>query len=282
MPESTSSVQENVQQVVEDLLPGAHKGIDLSHVLTAVITLVVCLVVVRILLGVLNRFLERSKIEKTLHGFIRSLTRVLLYFLTALIVVGSLGIDVTSLVALMSVVGLALSLALQGTLSNLAGGIMLLVTKPFLVGDYVEIDSTSGVVQEINLVYTKLNTYDNKRISIPNSQVSSARVVNYSTEGNRRVDLTVSASYNAPVDTVKAALQEAIAAQSAALHEPAPFARLSKYGDSAIEYTVRVWCRTDDYWSLYYDLLEEIKRSFDRNGVEMTYPHVNVHIADEP
>lgn len=280
MPESTASVQETVQQAVGALLPSGGGKLDLHSILTALITLVVCLIVTRVLLGILNKFLKRSGIEKTLHSFIRSIARILLYFLTVLIVVGSLGIDVTSLVALFSVIGLALSLALQGTLSNLAGGIMLLVTKPFLVGDYVEIGSNGGTVQEVNLVYTKLNTFDNKRISIPNSEVSASRITNYTTEGNRRVDLTVSASYQAPVEAVKQALQEAIDAQAYALAEPAPFARISRYGDSAIEYTVRVWCKNENYWEMYYDLLEEIKRSFDRNGIEMTYPHVNVHMME--
>lgn len=281
MPD-TSSIQNSVQEVVNTLRGTNGNALTAERVITAVITLVVCLVVIQVLLRILNRFLERSKIERTLHSFIRSITRVLLYFLTILIVVGSLGIDVTSLVALFSVVGLALSLALQGTLSNLAGGIMLLVTKPFLVGDFVEIGAHSGTVLEINLVYTQLNTLDNKRVSIPNSEVSSGRVVNYSTEGCRRVDLTVSASYDAPVDTVKKALMEAVERQEKVLDKPAPpFVRLLSYGDSAIEYVVRVWCATGDYWDVYFDLQEEFKRSFDRHGIEMTYPHLNVHMMKE-
>ena len=163
MPESTSALPDNMQNVVEALVPAEVRGINGHQVLVAVITLVVCLVMIRVLMSILNKFLRHSKIEKTLHGFIRSVARVLLYFLTVLIVASSLGVDVTSLVALFSVVGLALSLALQGTLSNLAGGIMLLMTKPFLVGDFVEIGGHSGTVLEINLVYTKLNTLDNKR-----------------------------------------------------------------------------------------------------------------------
>lgn len=282
MPESTAAIPEGVQSVVDALMPAEVQGLHAQQVLAAVITLVVCLVVTRVLLTVLNRFLNRSKIEKTLHSFIRSSVLVLLYFLTILIVVGSLGVDVTSLVALFSVVGLALSLALQGTLSNLAGGIMLLATKPFLVGDFVEIGTHSGKVLEVNLFYTRLNTLDNKRVSIPNSEVAAGRVVNYSTESKRRVDLTVSASYDAPVDAVKAALSEAVAAQGAlVLSEPAPFIRLQSYGDSAIEYVVRVWCQNADYWNLYYDLLEEVKRSFDRHQIEMTYPHLNVHMKQE-
>ena len=281
MPTGSNSLQESVQGVVDALVPAEVRGLGARQVLVAVILLVICLIVIRILMSILNRFLKRSKIEKTLHSFIRSIVRVLLCFLAVLIVVSSLGVNITSLIALFSVVGLALSLALQGTLSNLAGGIMLLATKPFLVGDFVEIGSDTGTVLEINLVYTCLNTVDNKRVSIPNSEVSSGRVINYSAEPNRRVEITVSASYDAGVDEVKQALREAVERQELVLKEPAAFIRLNAYGDSAIEYVVRVWCATEDYWTVYFDLMEEVKRSFDRHQIEMTYPHLNVHLDEQ-
>ena len=278
----SADVQDSVQDVVDAISPGVLKNLTWNKVLVTVVILAACLVVTRVLTAVLDRFLKRSKIEKTLHSFIRSLVKVLLYFLTILITVGSLGIDVTSLVALFSIVGLALSLALQGTLSNLAGGIMLLAAKPFLVGDYVEIGSSSGFVTEINLVYTRLKTRDNRQILIPNSEMSSTRVINYSWDGKLRMRVNACAAYEAPVDEVKRALQEAMGNLPAILREPdEPIAKISQFGDSSIEYLMFFWCRAEDYWSLQSDLLEEVKRSFERNGIEMSYPHLKVHLEKE-
>ena len=173
------------------------------------------------------------------------------------------------------------SLAIQGTLSNLAGGIQVLVSKPFKAGDYIETESISGTVSEIGLVYTKIKTYDNKIIMIPNGQVASAKITNYTAEERRRVDLKFNTSYDAPVELVKETIQSVIRSHPKALREPAPFARVSAYKDSSIEYAVRVWCATDDYWELYSDLMEQVKAAFDKNGIEMTYNHLNVHMKQE-
>ena len=187
-------------------------------------------------------------------------------------------IDVTGVVALASVASLALSLALQDALSNVIGGFTLLTNHPFRSGDYVEIAGQSGTVQTIDITYTKLTTPDNKTISIPNSAVVASQIVNYSTSGTRRVDINVSASYNAPIATVKAALLRA-ADIDAVLHTPdVPFAAVLGYGDSAINYTLRFWTTAADYWNAYFTINENIKREFDAAGVEMTYPHPNVHL----
>lgn len=250
-------------------------------VLHAVILLVICLVVRRIVLRILEKGLARSKIDKNVHAFFLSFARILLWILILMVVAGSIGIDPTSLIAVLSVAGLAISLAVQGSLSNLAGGITILLTKPFVLGDFVDIDGTSGTVSEIGMVHTKLNTLDNRRITIPNSNITDAKVTNYSTEPLRRVDINVSASYDAPIESVKSAIQGAIADHPKTLREPdAPAVRVTNYGDSAIEYVVRVWTKNADYWEVYYDLLEQIKTAFDAAGIEMTYPHMNVHILD--
>lgn len=262
-------------------LVGTIQSMSLSAVLKIVLLIVVLIVLVKLLTRLLDKFLSRSKIDRSLFGFLRAGVKILLYFLAATIVAGSLNVDVTSLIALLSVAGLALSLAIQGALSNLAGGIVILTTKPLRVGDYVAVGSDEGVVEEIGMTYTKLATYDRRAVFIPNSTVTSSNIVNYTVEGKRRVDLKFTASYESDVDAVKAAIHEAVQTVPGFLEEPAAFVRVSGYGDSAIEYTVRAWCENGDYWDCYFDLMEEVKRSFDRNGIQMTYPHLNVHMKQE-
>ena len=150
----------------------------------------------------------------------------------------------------------------------------------FKAGDYVEAGGISGTVQEVGLAYTKLCTVDNKVISVPNGQISGEKIINYSTEERRRVDLTFNASYDSPLQQVTGVLRAVVAAHPMALAEPEPFVRVNAYRDSSIEYVVRVWCATGDYWTLYYDLLEQVKEAFDQNGIEMTYNHLNVHLME--
>ena len=246
----------------------------------ALLVLVGCLVI-RMLMKVVDRLLERSKSVADIRVYIRSGVRILLWFLLALMVAGSLDIDVTSVIAMLSVAGLAVSLALQNTLSNLAGGLMILVTKPFVVGDYIDAEGTAGTVAEIGLAYTKLTTPDAKRISVPNSQMSGAKIINYTNEDGRRVDLVFSASYDAPTQTVKTAIQEVLDAIPAVRRDPKPVIWINAYGASAIDYVVRAWTTTQDYWDVYYALMEGVRESFARHGVEMTYNHLNVHLMEK-
>ena len=261
---------------------GALKSLSLTAVLKIALLILVLLVLVKLLQKLFDRFLNRSKIDRSLFGFLRTGVKILLYFIAAIIVVGSLQIDVTSLIAVLSVAGLALSLALQGALGNLASGIVILTTKPLHAGDYVAVSDQEGYVEEIGMTYTKLLTYDRKTIFIPNSTVTSSNITNYTVEGKRRVDITVTASYDDAVDAVKAALRDAVEQVPNFLKEPAVFVRVSGYEESAISYTVRAWCDGENYWDCYYDLLEEIKRAFDRSGIHMTYPHLHVHMVERP
>ena len=256
-------------------------SLALSNLVSALVIFIICLITVKVLNTMLERLLNRSKLDRTLHAFIKSAVRCVLYVLTGIIVLGSIGFNISSLVAVLSVAGLAVSLAMQSSLSNLAGGILLLVTKPFSVGDYVDAGGESGVITEIGLVYTEICTLDNKRIYIPNSAISGGNIVNYSSEGKRRVDLKVSASYNATVEQVRRAVGKAIQRVPQVLGEPEPFVRLSEYGDSSITYTIRVWCENADYWTVYYDLLEGLKIAFEEERVEMTYNHLNVHVMND-
>ncbi len=249
----------------------------LNRILPCLLILVVGLIVVKIVMTIISKALAKSKLEKAAHSLIKSVARVLMYALLVLAAASSLGIDVTGVVALASVASLALSLALQNSLTNLIGGFVLLYTHPFSSGDYVEIAGQSGTVQEIGMAYTKLTTPDNKLVSIPNNSVVSAEIVNYTVTGTRRVDVAVSASYTTPVDDVLAALKEA-ANVPQALEEQGVFVAVSKYGESAIEYTCRIWTTSADYWDAWFLVNRRVKEIFDRDGLKMTYPHINVHL----
>ena len=249
-----------------------------SKIFGAVIAAVICMVVVKILTKVMARALSRSKLDTPLQTLLRNLFKGVLWSVAAIIVLGCLGIEVTSLVAVLSVIGLAFSLALQNFLSNLAGGMQLLASHPFKPGDYVDAGGCSGTVTEIGMFYTKLTTPDNKLVQLPNSGIVAANVTNYSAQPTRRVELKVSASYDAPTDKVLSLLNQMAADHPLVLDDPEPMIHVDKYGDNAIRYLVRVWCSNDDYWTVYFDLMDGFKPAFDRAGVEMTYPHINVHM----
>ncbi|MBQ9843448.1 MAG: mechanosensitive ion channel family protein [Oscillospiraceae bacterium] len=249
-----------------------------ASILPAVILLALGIVAIRLAMGITEKLLQKLNLEKAACGLIKTVLRVVLWGLLALMVADKLGIDVTGVVALASVLTLAISLSVQNALTNLISGFTLLYTKPFVSGDYVEIAGQSGTVQAIGLTYTKLSTPDNKMISIPNGSVTSAQIVNYTVTGTRRVDIAVSASYDAPVQLVLEALRQA-AAVPTALEDPAPFVALDSYGESAMNYVVRVWSTSADYWDTYFVITENIKKCFDEKGIEMTYPHLNVHVS---
>ena len=249
----------------------------LGRLLPAAFLLVIGLIIIRIIIKLVAKALEKSKLEKAAHTLIKSCIRVVLYLLLILTVAASIGIDVTGVVAMASVLTLAVSLALQNALANVVGGFTLLSNKPFVSGDFVEIAGQSGTVQEVGLTYTKLATGDNKIASIPNSSVVAAQIVNFTTSGTRRVDVKVSASYSCPVEDVLEALRQAGNVPTT-LKEKAPFAAVSTYGESAIEYILQVWCASGDYWTTLFEVNKNIKATFDEKGVTMTYPHLNVHI----
>lgn len=273
----SSSVTKGMSTLTSNGLGGA-----LKIILFAVILFVICLIVRKVLLRLLEKGLERSnRIEKSLHTFLHSAVNVLLWFITIMIVAQSLGVNATSLITLLGIVGLAVSLAVRDSLANLAGGITILVTKPFKVGDFIDVENVSGTVLEIGMVHTKLNTVDQCRIVLPNSKIVSARVTNYSVEDRRRVDLQISAAYDAPVEKVKRTILEVISRQEEILQDPPPFVRLSQYGESSLEYTVRVWCGNAQYWDVYYDVLEQVKDAFDREGISIPYPHMDVRVLKD-
>ena len=232
--------------------------------------------VIRILLSLIDRAVGRSKTLAPLKTQIHLTVRVLLTIVLALVVLDSLGVKITSLVALLSVAGLAVSLALQNTLANIAGGIMLLTSRPYSLGDYVSVDGAEGTISAIGLSHCKFTTLDNKEIQIPNSQIAAAKITNFNRLGTRRIDLTFSASYDAPTEAVYAALREAMARFPQLINEPE--VHLSDYGASSISYLARMWVRSSDYWTVYWGVLEAVRETFAAHRVEMTYDHLNVHM----
>ena len=247
-----------------------------DKVFTAVITLVAGILVIKAVMRLLTRALEKSKLEKAAYSLILSLAKVGLYLLLGLSLATSFGIDVTGVVALASVLTLAVSLALQNMLTNVLGGFTLLTTHPFHSGDYVDIGNQSGTVTQIDMSYTRLVTPDNKVVCIPNSTVLASEVVNYSANDSRRAQIQVSAGYDAPTQKVIDALVLAATVDNALL-EPAPFAAVESYGDNAINYILRFWTKTEDFWDVYFTVNQRIKDIFDEQGIPMTYPHLNVH-----
>ena len=270
------------------------QALSLDNILRTVLVLAVGVVVIKLIQRAVERILSRNAALAPIHRYLRSALSVVLWLLLALalsvvlwlllalVLLGSMGVELTSIIALLSVAGLAVSLALQNTLSNLAGGIMLLVSKPFTIGDYVEIGAVSGTVSMIGMSYSTLTTVENKEIYIPNSQLSSATIINYTRLGKRRMEITVSASYQDKAEDVKAALADAVSQFPAIFQDPAPEIRLSGYGDSGVNYLIRAWTTTGDYWNTYYQLLEAILPAFQRRGVSMPYPQMDVHLIPDP
>ena len=269
----------DASSVLEGWMKAGWGKLTVGNLLSALTLLLVCLAAARLLLGVAGKLLGRSGgMDERMKRYILKGLKGLLYLLTALIVAGSLDIDVTSLIAVISVFGLAVSLAVQDVLGNVAGGMVLLFSKPFTLGDYVSTADGEGEVAEITLTHTKLDTPAGQRVMLPNSKLMAGQIVNYTVRGVRRADHAVSASYDDAPEAVRRACLRALERTPGILPDPAPQVVLTAYGESSIEYHVRFWAKTEDYWDAHFRSLEEIHRAFAEDGVTMTYNHLNVHI----
>lgn len=251
-------------------------GFSWTKLISAAILLVVCGVLIKLILKATDRMLGRSRLDKAVHPFIRTIVKLVLLFTAIMLIAGTLGMDTSSLLALLSVAGLAVSLALQNVLSNMASAVILLTTKPFQIGHFIEMGSVSGTVVKIGAICTDILTLNNQLVHVPNSEITGSTVTNYTASDKRRLEYRITASYDAPVEDVKAALLRA-AEHPLRMQEMQPIARVNGYGESAIEYVLFLWIRPKDYMDVYYDVLENVKREFDAAGIEMTYPHINVH-----
>ena len=254
-------------------------GFSWTKLISAAILLVVCGVLIKLILKATDRMLGRSRLDKAVHPFIRTIVKLVLLFTAIMLIAGTLGVDTSSLLALLSVAGLAVSLALQNVLSNMASAVILLTTKPFQIGHFIEMGSVSGTVVKIGAICTDILTLNNQLVHVPNSEITGSTVTNYTASDKRRLEYRITASYDAPVENVKAALLRA-SEHPLRMQEMQPIARVNGYGDSAIEYVLYLWIRPKDYMDVYYDVMEAVKGEFDAASIEMTYPHINVHIAN--
>ncbi len=259
------------------------KKFPLQKTIVTILLLVVCLIVVKLILKLFDKFIKRSKIDALVYKILRIIIKIFLLFTTVIIVLSSLGISVSSLIAALSIVGVAFSLAIQGFLSNVFGGLQIISNHPFKVGDYVEAGGESGSVREVGLFYTKLETPDKKLIQIPNSNIANESIINYSNAPVRRVEFLISTSYEDNVEKVRSVLLQLIEAHPMVLHEEGkiPVAHVKEFRDNDILYTARAWCENQNYWTVYFDIMDAIKPTFEKNGISFSYPHVNVHMINK-
>lgn len=251
--------------------------LTVGKILPMVVLAVLGVLAIRIVMKLVQKMLEKSNLEKAAHTLILTAARIVLYILLALMVASGLGIDVTGVVALASVLTLAVSLAVQNLLANVFGGFTLLYTKPFASEDFVEIAGQSGTVKEIGLSYTKLATADNKIVSIPNSAVVAAEIVNYTATGTRRLDINLEVSYSIAPETVLEIMEKA-ADQPQVLADPAPVIAMKEYNQQSITYGIMLWCATADYWAIKFAVNRELSRLAREAGITFYDPHLKVHM----
>lgn len=280
--EQTAEIVKNVQnvnleQVIQQVITfcvDAGKSILLAAVI---------FIAGRFLISVINRLvaqmMERRKIDATIQSFLRSFINILLTILLLISVVSALGVNTTSFAALLASAGVAVGMALSGNLQNLAGGLIILLFKPYKVGDYVDAQGVSGTVKEIQIFHTVLVTPDNKIIYVPNGSLSSGSVTNYSLSQLRRVDWTVGVEYGTEIEKVRQTVLDLIKKDSRILTDPAPFIALSALADSSVNITIRVWVKNEDYWGVFFDMNQNIYEVFNREGISFPFPQVTVHQA---
>lgn len=268
-------------QTIQEILNFSIGKLTVGNVISAVVIFFICHIVIKAVMGPIDKILTKINNDPTLHSFLRTLVRVILNFVAVCVVAESVGIPIASLLAVLGMLGLAISLSVQGALSNLANGIMILITSPFKVGHYVSVSGVEGVVKEVNMLCTKILTVDNKVIIIPNTEVAGGKITNFSSEDLRRVDIEVKVGYNNSTQVVTKALEKAVADTPKALQDPAPFVKIVAYNDYSISYTMRVWCKSSDYWDVYFALMENIGKEKDAAGVKGGVPGMNVFMQDK-
>ena len=268
------------------MLPSTDKLIELAatyggKLLLAIVTLVLGLWLIRKFIRVLKRLFDAREFEKTLQKFLLNLIGAILKILLFISVITMVGVQMTSFIALLGAAGLAFGMALSGTLQNFAGGVMLLILKPFKVGDYIEAGEHSGSVMEIQIFHTVLNTPDKKRIIIPNGGLSTGSIINYSAEPKRRVEWTFGISYSDSIDKAREIILGVIKSDGRILDDPAPMIGVISLGDSSVNLVTRVWVETPDFWDVFFDVNEKVKKEFDSKGISIPFPQHDVHLFQQ-
>ena len=249
-----------------------------GQLVLAILTLLIGLWVIGKIVKGMRKMFEARGFDASLQSFLISLTGIVLKIMLVISVVTMLGVEMTSFVAILAAAGLAIGMALSGTLQNFAGGVMILIFRPFKVGDYITSEGHSGTVKEIQIFHTILNTPDKKTIILPNGPVSNGSTVNYSTEPVRRVDFTFGIGYNDDIDKAKQVIMGIIEKDERILKDPAPFVGVINLGESSVDLVTRVWANAGDYWDIFFEMQETVKKEFDRQGVSIPFPQTDVHL----
>ena len=249
--------------------------------LIALATLIIGLYIVKIIIGIINGMMERSNTDPSLRSFLGSLASMLLKVMVYITALGMLGVEMTSFVAIIGAAGLAVGLALSGTLQNFAGGVMILLFKPYKVGDVIEAQGYVGAVKEIQIFVTILTTPDNKTVLIPNGSLATGSMTNFSTQATRRVDWTFGIAYGDDIDKAYGAIKKLIDADERILKDPEPFMALSALADSSVNIVVRVWVNAPDYWGVFFKMNEQVYRTFGDEGLSIPFPQMDVHVHKE-
>ncbi len=244
----------------------------------AILILVIGLWVAKILTNLVSKLLVKKNVDPTLVKFLTALTNIALIAFVVIAAISKVGIETTSFVALLGAAGLAVGFALQGSLSNFASGVMLIIFKPIKVGNYVEGGGMEGVVEEIGIFVTTLITLDNKVVFVPNAKLTSDNIVNYSLKETRRVDLVFGIAYKQDIDNARASIADVLNSNQKVLTNPKPDILVSELADSSVNFEVRPWCKTNDYWDVYYSVIEDIKKKFDEQKIEIPFPQTDVYV----
>ena len=259
----------------------SEKGIDLLlQLLLAIVIWIVGSYLIKTFKKVMIKSMEKKGVDPSLKSFLGSLITAVLYVMLVIITISTIGVQTSSLVAVLGAAGLAIGLALQGSLSNFAGGVLIIIFRPFNVGDFIEMGSMSGTVKEIQIFQTFLDTPDNKRVVIPNGQLSNNSLINYTRTPTRRIDMKFSVGYNSDIKLVRNLIEEIINKNGFVLKDHEILVRLETLADSSMIFVVKVWALNENYWDVYYDITENIKNNFDKNGIEIPYPKMDVNIKN--
>ncbi|MFT4261252.1 MAG: mechanosensitive ion channel family protein [Candidatus Woesearchaeota archaeon] len=253
----------------------------LPTVVFAIVTLVIGLWIIKLLSRSVSNVLGKRNIDSTLSRFLVNVFSVLLKLLLFIAVIDMLGVETTSFIAVLAAMGFAIGLALQGSLSNFAGGVLIIIFRPFVKGEFIEAQGVSGVVEGIEIFTTTLTTPDNKTITLPNGALANGNIINYSRKKTRRVDMEFGIGYDDDIKKAQKILVDIISKHKLVKKDPAPFVRVGELGDSSVNFKVRAWCDTPDYWGVYFDVTEEVKLRFDKEGISIPYPQRDVHIYNK-
>jgi small conductance mechanosensitive channel len=244
----------------------------------AILIFVIGRIIAKTLTGGLSKMMIKSKVDETLIKFLRSLAYIAMMVFVVMAALAKLGIQTTSFAAVVAAAGLAIGLSLQGTLSNFASGVMLIIFKPFKTGDFVEVSGVAGIVEEIQIFSTKMRSGDNKEIIVPNGQIIGSTITNYSTKETRRIDLIICVGYNDDLKIVRHVLEDILSKDERILKDPEPTIGVGELADNSVNFVVRPWVKSDDYWPTLFDLNETIKLRFDSEGISIPYPQQDIHM----